>query len=165
VIIITTTPVPPVGGPAGAPAATQVVIDCHRQEDQPVALRLANTFNASYDEIEGWHCRGFGFGEITRAYLLAWLSDDDGNVPITVNQIFVLRLDKKGWGEIIKMVGVQPNDLAQGQVIKLKGKDDKDHNDDGPLGRGHKGKGKGNGKGNDDKGKKDKGGKGNMGDD
>jgi len=51
-------------------------------------------------------------------------------------------------------------------LILFKGKDDKVNDDDGPLGRGHKGKGKGNGdKGKDDKGNGKGKGKGNMGDD
>ena len=37
----------------------------------PVATRLADAFGVSYDEIMGWHCKGYGFGNIAKAYLLA----------------------------------------------------------------------------------------------
>ncbi len=82
------------------------------QPNQPVAQRLADAFHVSYAEIMGWHCRGFGFGEIARAYLLA---DATGAAPATY---FNMRLAGLGWGEIVHQTGVQPSDLAPGQVIR-----------------------------------------------
>ena len=44
-------------------------------------------------EIMGWHCAGFGFGEIARAYLLA---EETGVVPATY---FALKSGGQGWGQ------------------------------------------------------------------
>lgn len=112
---------------------------CDSGNTQPVAERLATAFGVSYAEIMGWHCEGFGFGEIARAYLLA----QKGN-KLTVTQIFALRSGGEGWGNIIKGSGISPSELAPGQVIRGKGKgkgNDNNEND-------NNGDGKGNGKGN-----------------
>ena len=45
--------------------------------NHPVALRISEAFNVTYEEVIAWHCQGFGFGEITRAYLLADATDED----------------------------------------------------------------------------------------
>ncbi len=66
----------------------------------------------SYDEIMGWFCQGFGFGEIARAYLMA---DSSGDPASTY---FEQRQAGLGWGEIVKEAGVHPSSLAPGQVIR-----------------------------------------------
>src|SRR5690606_16994988 len=43
---------------------------CYRP-GHPVATALAAEFELDYDVVMGWHCDGFGFGEIARALLLA----------------------------------------------------------------------------------------------
>ncbi len=125
---------------------------------QPVAARLADSFGVSYDEIMAWHCQGYGFGEIARAYLLAKNSKDG----LTVDQIMADRKGGKGWGQIVKDAGVDPKELAPGSVIKGKhdgsqtsGTDDTNGkgNGKGNGGNGGKGNGKGNDKGNGGKGK------------
>ena len=82
------------------------------QPGQPVAQRLADDFGVSYEEIMGWFCQGFGFGEIARAYLMADSSGD----PAT--SYFDQRQAGLGWGEIVKEAGVSPSSLAPGQVIR-----------------------------------------------
>ncbi|MCC7447350.1 MAG: hypothetical protein IT324_08045 [Anaerolineae bacterium] len=189
VIVITATPtaIPPTAQhPAPAVTVTPTTA-CNDNSGRPVATRLAAAFQVSVDEINGWHCQGFGFGEIARAYMLAGLSGQNGQPAVTVNEIFAARKAGQGWGNIVKAVGVDPNRLAPGLVIRFrgstddnvefsdskgnkvnvdtsKGKKDKNNNDDnGNNGKGNKGnKDDGNnGKGND---KKDKdNGKGNNG--
>jgi hypothetical protein len=73
----------------------------------PVANKLAASFAVPVDEIMGWFCKGHGFGEITKAYLLAQKSG-----KLTVEQIFELRAAGKGWGDIAKEVGVKPGELV-----------------------------------------------------
>lgn len=134
------------------PEATATVCG---QVDQPVAQRLATAFDVSYDEIIGWHCAGFGFGEIARAYLLA---DASGLTPETY---FNERLSGQGWGQIIKEAGVHPSELAPGQVIRP----NHDQGDDGPgnsNGRGNSGN-NGNGRGNNGNNGNNGNGRGNSG--
>jgi len=111
-----------------ATAAATLLANCGSGNTQPVAERLANAFGVSYTEIMGWHCKGFGFGEIARAYLLA----QKGH-KLTVTQVFALRSDGQGWGNIVKGSGISPSELAPGQVIKGKGNGN---------GNGNKGNGK-----------------------
>jgi hypothetical protein len=100
---------------AATPAATA---DCTDTKNaHPVAARLAEAFGVPYDEIMRWHCQAkYGFGEIARAYLLAQATDK------TVDEIFAMRANGQGWGQIVKSLGVKPSDLAPGSVIKGKGK-------------------------------------------
>jgi hypothetical protein len=95
------------------PAATAAVT-CGGPNQHPVATRLADAFGVSYDEVMGWHCKGYGFGEIAKAYLLA---DKTGKTP---DEFFAMRAAGQGWGQIVKDAGVKPSELAPGQVIKGK---------------------------------------------
>ena len=115
---------------------------CNRP-NHPVAQRLADAFGVSYDEIIGWHCAGFGFGEIARAYLLA---DATG---ATAASYFDQRRRGLGWGEIVKQTGVHPSDLAPGQVIRRGGNNDDDGDDQNDN---HPGNGNSNGRGNGNNG-------------
>ncbi len=109
------------------------------QTNQPVAQRLADLFGVSYNEIMGWHCAGFGFGEIARAYLLA---DATGDTP---QSYFADRQAGEGWGQIVKDAGVHPSELAPGHVIRP----GHDQNDDGNgTSDDHPGNGNGHGNGN-----------------
>ncbi len=117
------------------PIATSTNVACN-QPGHPVAMRLAEAFGVPYEEIIGWHCAGFGFGEITRAYLLA---DATGLTPDTY---FAQRNAGIGWGQIIREAGVHPSDLAPGQVIR------RNNGHGNGNGNGNCGRGNGNGNGN-----------------
>ncbi len=109
--------------PSGTPAATAAA-DCGGNNQHPVATRLANAFGVSYDEVMGWHCKGFGFGEIAKAYLLAKQTGKPAS------DYLGMRTAGKGWGQIIKEAGVKPKDLAPGSVIRgTKDKPDKPDKD------------------------------------
>lgn len=123
--------------PTTTASASASAAACGSGNTQPVAARLADAFGVSYDEIMGWFCKGFGFGEIARAYFLA------EKTGTSVEAIFAMRTAGQGWGQIVKQLGVDPKDLAPGKAIsKGKGKGSAT-----PPGKG-KGKGKGNGNGN-----------------
>jgi len=64
---------------------------------QPEGLRLADRYEVSYEEIMGWFCKGYGFGEVDLAYELSLKSKKP------VEQIFQLRASGLGWGDIKKM--------------------------------------------------------------
>lgn len=74
------------------------VTGCTGANPQPTGQKLANRYGVPYEEIMGWFCQKFGFGEIDLAYEL---SKQAGVSPA---QIFELRRSGLGWGEIKKMV-------------------------------------------------------------
>ncbi len=90
----------------------QKLAACLKNTRQPVALRLALVFNVSYTDILTWHCKGKGFGEISRAYLLAQ------KTKMSVDQIFAMRDAGKSWSDILKAAGLDPRDFAMGSIIK-----------------------------------------------
>lgn len=71
---------------------------CLERDEQPEALRLAQEFNTSPEDIMGWFCQGYGFGEIEQAYQLG----ADTQTP--VETIFSYRSSGMGWGNIKKLV-------------------------------------------------------------
>lgn len=85
----------------------------------PVAEALAAEFGYTYDEIMGWYCDGFGFGEISRALLLERASEG----ALTVEDILALLLDGMGWGEIIQSAGLNIEDLSLGAVIAVRNRE------------------------------------------
>jgi hypothetical protein len=78
----------------------------------PVATALSEEFEVDYDTVMGWHCEGFGFGEIAKALLLEEQSED-----LTAEDFLQMRTDGLGWGQIMKDSDVSPSDLAPGRVI------------------------------------------------
>ena len=55
---------------------------------------LATQWGVSYQEIIGWFCQGFGFGEIDLAYELA----KESGKPVA--DIFMMKSNGDGWGKI-----------------------------------------------------------------
>lgn len=112
-----------VGGKAntGAPCTGAVV--------HPVGEELANRYGAAeggYDEIMGWFCQGFGFGEIQLAYELAAASDD-----YAPEDLFLMRQQRLGWGEIMQVVGVLDVDNTLGDDLEDNDREDEDRLADG----------------------------------
>jgi hypothetical protein len=73
-----------------------ITTDCVGADPHPKGQRLAITYGVSYEEIMGWFCQHFGFGEIDRAYRLSL----DTGIP--VENIFEMRKSGQGWGVIKK---------------------------------------------------------------
>lgn len=102
-----------------------------RTDQHPVAARLADALGVDYATIWAWHCKGNGFGEIARAYLIARAANVD------VSHLFDMRDQGTGWGKIIKDLGLHPGDFAPGKLMKLKshgkghGNKDKDKGNNG----------------------------------
>ncbi len=116
----TPTPTPEVSGEVLATPTSEPKNDTqrceNRTEQQPAALKLVEHINASivtptgttgtaeetpkvtYEDIMGWFCKGFGFGEIDLAYDLSAKSGKD------VYEIFQMRLSGMGWGVIKKQI-------------------------------------------------------------
>ncbi len=117
------------------------------------AARLAQVLNVPSQDIMQWHCQQRrGFGEIKMAYLVAKTAKN----PLTVEQIFALRAQHKGWGQIFKLAGVKPQDFYRSlsKVDKaIKEQSEKEKNKKGnKAGKDNKNKG---GKGQSNKDGKD----------
>jgi len=74
--------------------------DCTGANPHPKAQDLAEEYNVPYEEIMGWFCGGFGFGEIKLGYSLS------AQTEVAVTEIFAQRTGGLGWGEIMKLYGV-----------------------------------------------------------
>ncbi len=97
---------------------TEVAGGCN-QPNQPVAMKIAASFNVSYDEVMALHCDGNGFGEIVRAYALTAAGTDGA----TAADYLARHKAGEGWGKIVKESGVKPSDLAPGRLLKDKSDD------------------------------------------
>jgi hypothetical protein len=77
---------------------------CLEGEDvHPVAERLAEDYDVSYEEIIGWFCDGFGFGEIGLAYQIS--AESVNETP--VEELFEARhATNMGWGLIMQDEGL-----------------------------------------------------------
>lgn len=88
--VVTETPLPP------------EETDCTGANPHPTGQKLAQRYGVSYEEIMGWFCQGFGFGEIDLAYSLSLKSGKP------VAEIFAMRRSGLGWGEIKKQLDPKP---------------------------------------------------------
>ena len=81
------------------PSATGVRAGCSLEGwEQPKGESLAAKWGVPYEEIMGWFCQGYGFGEIDLAYELAQISGKP------VSEIFAMRASGMGWGNIKKAI-------------------------------------------------------------
>lgn len=71
---------------------------CSHEKQHPVGLKLAEKYQVSYEEIMGWFCQNYGFGEIDMAYEM---SQQTG---ISVEELFAMKAGGSGWGNIRKAV-------------------------------------------------------------
>jgi hypothetical protein len=93
----------PTSGPSPTPSpTTTAVTDCTGANPQPKGMSLSREFGVSYEEIMGWFCQGFGFGEIDLAYSLS----REAGVPVA--SIFDMRRSGLGWGEIKQELSPKP---------------------------------------------------------
>ena len=96
------------------------ITNCTGANPHPTGLTLAQRYGVPYEEIMGWFCQGFGFGEIDLAY---GLSRESGK---TVSEIFDMRKAGMGWGEIKKVVNdANPQNQKQNPGNKKEKKDKK----------------------------------------
>lgn len=89
--------------PSATPEPTRTGGNCPGTHIHPTGSRLAAQFGVPYEEIMGWFCRGFGFGEIEKAYSLSL------QTAIPVESIFAMRSSGLGWGQIEAQLGAKPN--------------------------------------------------------
>jgi len=70
--------------------------DCTGANPHPKGEALAQEYDVPYEEIMGWFCQNYGFGEIDQAYGLSL------QYSVPVADIFALRASGLGWGKIKK---------------------------------------------------------------
>ena len=80
--------------------------DCTGADPQPKGQALAGKYGVTYDEIMGWFCQGFGFGEIDLAYSLLSQESLKTAQTIDVDGLFDKRKSGLGWGQIKKNPGL-----------------------------------------------------------
>lgn len=76
---------PPISGPP-QPGCTN--------QTHPVGVKLSVTYGVPYEEVMGWFCQGFGFGEIMLALQASQHSE------LSAEEILLLKLELGGWGEV-----------------------------------------------------------------
>ena len=83
----------------------------------PTGARLATIYAVPYEEIMGWFCQGFGFGEIKIAYNISQETE------YTVEDLFGMRDQGLGWGEIMQLAGLigAPDELEDGEFEEGEG--------------------------------------------
>jgi len=72
----------------------------------------------TYDEIMGWFCQGFGFGEIDLAYSLS----QQPGVTATPAEIFAMKSSGMGWGQIKQELTPKPTKPPKDNVKDKKDK-------------------------------------------
>ncbi len=121
-------------------------------QEQPRAARIAAAYGVPYKEVIGWFCKGYGFGQIDKAYALAKLISDKSKTTLNVAPVFAELDSGKAWGEIVSAAGFSMKDVNQARKAAFgKGSKGNGNGNDNGNGKGNgkgKGKGKGNGKGN-----------------
>jgi hypothetical protein len=86
------------GTPGLSPTPEAPASACTGANPHPTGMRLAAEFGVPYEEIMGWFCQKFGFGEISQAYELS----RESGVPVA--DIFTMRRSGMGWGNIKKII-------------------------------------------------------------
>ncbi len=85
---------------------------CLMNTRHPVATALAGAFELDYATVMGWHCDGFGFGQIGRALLIADLTGE-----MTAEELLAGFEGGRAWGHIMRDLGLSPSQFAPGRVI------------------------------------------------
>ena len=83
--------------------------------NHPVATALAVEFELDYATVIGWHCAGYGFGDIARALLLA-----ESQEGVAADDLLARFSAGEGWGLIVREMGVHPSQLAPGRVLSAR---------------------------------------------
>lgn len=80
--------------PATCPAALN---------QHPVGWRIANTYGLEYDEVMGWFCDGFGFGEIMLALQTSRITE------MPAEDLLQWKVEQGGWGQVWQGLGLIGN--------------------------------------------------------
>jgi hypothetical protein len=99
-----------------------------KEKQHPVATKIAAVFDTTYEEVMGYFCDGFGFGQIILAYQTSLISGEN------VADILAKREAGMGWGQIWKELGFKgkpkedkEDKVSPGQKKKMDEPKEKEH--------------------------------------
>ncbi|MCX7977133.1 MAG: DUF5667 domain-containing protein [Bellilinea sp.] len=84
----------PLPGEGEEPPAGEPPLAACTNQTHPVGVKLAVTYAVPYEDVMGWFCQGFGFGEIMLALQASQHSE------LTAEEILLLKVELGGWGEV-----------------------------------------------------------------
>jgi len=87
-------------------------------------MDLANKYGVPYEEIMGWFCQHFGFGEIDLVY--GW-SEEYGVLPA---DLFAMKSSGMGWGQVKQYLEDTYGTGKPGKSDEHGKPDDNDHGKD-----------------------------------
>ncbi|MCB0172460.1 MAG: hypothetical protein KDJ97_18085 [Anaerolineae bacterium] len=129
------------------------------EKQHPVAAAIAEYFDVPYDEIEGLHEDGYGFGNIAKAYFFAEklnaMNIDMEDATLVTPADLLSEAHGSGWGNVLKDNDIHPGAVGNGHGKKADrfgqpeyaGKPDKFNEADGDTISQFSGQGSGNGHG------------------
>ncbi len=86
------------------PEAAPADPNCPVRDNHPRSEELASRYEITDDDIMGWFCAGFGFGDINQAYRIA--NETEASVPQLLGAVQV----GLSWEQIATVMGVSPID-------------------------------------------------------
>lgn len=96
------------------PAEDDSLMTCVGADPHRVAKAIADHYELDYETVIGWHCDGFGFGDIAIALKLAEEMETD------VEDLLAQFAEGTGWGVMMKEAGIHPSALALGRIISAR---------------------------------------------
>jgi len=102
---VPTLPVLEPSAPPATPAMTQTAVQqtsdwCVGPDTHPIAQRIADNFEVSYEQVTAWYCEGNEFEDI----LLALETNELSGTP--VEMILDMRANDMSWEQIWKDLGI-----------------------------------------------------------
>jgi hypothetical protein len=86
------------GGDGDGGKAASAYCSGEKDKEHPFAAGIAETYDADLEEVMGYFCQGFGFGQI----MLALQTGKMENVDASVADMLAARESGQGWGQIWK---------------------------------------------------------------
>ncbi len=111
-----------------------------------IATAIAKFFNVSPTVVTALQNSGHGYGEIVKAFALARASGK------SVDEIFALRAEEQGWGQLLHTLAVSKWDTSFGKIQQAVNAKKASASGNSDSHRENEGKGNGNGGGDDDPG-------------
>src|SRR5262249_26798772 len=105
--------------------------EANAPDQQPRAARIAKAYGVPYKDVIGWFCKGYGLGQVDRAYAIVAAK---GNIT-KVSDVFDSLAAGKNWKQILTDANLSMKEVNQARKAAF------------GHGKGN-GKGKGNGNGN-----------------
>ncbi len=73
---------------------------CMNHMIHPVAVKLSLQYDTPYNQLMGWFCQGFGFGEIMLALQASQSTE------LSAEELLLLKVELGGWGDVWKALNL-----------------------------------------------------------